>query len=338
STIEMALVDYLSSDEDEQNGNDQEATNEAATGNLNLGLKRKRQNENKSPNDLPPLPSKFHDLYASSSRVSTRDDPSLHGGRKRVTPHIEGNWPTHLYIEWYPATAEYGSLSKLISHLKGLPLEESSKLHSFLTSDLGAPLPLHISLSRPIGFGTEQKDDFVTSLETAIKSSGIRPFDFAFSALDWVANFENTRWFLVLRIQKPEFDSLNKLLHVCNTAVQDYGQPPLYVKASTTATSGNTAESPKWPKRETSKNRSSAKAYWSNLQDVSEAFHISIAWTLGSPSAELLARTKSVATDDFQDVAQTCVNIQEIKAKVGNAVTNMPLHTNIQEATGLFSF
>ncbi|TVY19212.1 U6 snRNA phosphodiesterase, partial [Lachnellula arida] len=338
STIEMALVDYPSSDEDEQNGNDQETTNEAATGNLNLNLKRKRQNENESPNDLPPLPSKFHDLYASSSRVSTRDDPSLHGGRKRVTPHIEGNWPTHLYIEWYPATAECESLSKLISNLKGLPLKESSKLHSFLTSDLGAPLPLHISLSRPIGFGTGQKDDFVTSLETAIKSSGIRPFDFAFSGLDWVANFENTRWFLVLRIQKAEFDSLNKLLHVCNAAVQDYGQPPLYAKASTTATSGNTAKSPKWPKKETSKNRYSAKAYWSNLQDVSEAFHISIAWTLGSPSEDLLALTKSVATDDFQDVAQTRVNIQEIKAKVGNAVTNMPLHTNIQEATGLFSF
>lgn len=141
-----------------------------------------------------------------------------------------------------------------------------------------------------------------------------------------------------MRIQKPEFDSLNKLLHVCNTTVQDYGQPPLYAKASTTATSGNTTKSPKWPKQETSKNRSSVKAYWSNLQDVSEAFHISIAWTLGSPSKDLLALTESVATDYFQDVAQTCVNIQEIKAKVGNTVTNMPLHTNIQEATGLFSF
>jgi hypothetical protein len=88
--IKMALVDYSSSEEDEKN-TIQPATDAVTT------LKRKRENE--TPSDLPPLPSKFHDLYASTTRVSTRDDRSLHGGRKRVTPHIEGNWPTHVYIE-----------------------------------------------------------------------------------------------------------------------------------------------------------------------------------------------------------------------------------------------
>jgi U6 snRNA phosphodiesterase len=87
----MALVDYPSSDEDEKNG--PETAVEAPAGKL------KRKRDSGTSNDLPPLPSKFHDLYASTARVSTRDDPSLHGGRKRVTPHIDGNWPTHLYIE-----------------------------------------------------------------------------------------------------------------------------------------------------------------------------------------------------------------------------------------------
>jgi hypothetical protein len=88
----MALVDYASSDGDENENEDSSTTVQAAT-----NLKRKREDECLS--DLPPLPSKFHDLYASTTRLSTTDDPSLHGGRKRVTPHVEGNWPTHLYIE-----------------------------------------------------------------------------------------------------------------------------------------------------------------------------------------------------------------------------------------------
>jgi hypothetical protein len=93
----MALVDYSSSDADEEEVEDAKKRNSSELTAPSMTLKRKRESESASV--LPPLPSKFHDLYASTSRLSTRDDPSLHGGRKRVIPHIEGNWPTHLYIE-----------------------------------------------------------------------------------------------------------------------------------------------------------------------------------------------------------------------------------------------
>jgi hypothetical protein len=67
-------------------------------------------------------------------------------------------------------------LTKLISKLKNTTgSEKAVDINTFLVSDLGAPLPLHISLSRPIGISTDKKDAFVTSLEQAVKSSGIRP-------------------------------------------------------------------------------------------------------------------------------------------------------------------
>ena len=93
----MALVDYASSDdEDDDVAAPAETAIRQPGADLDLAStpSRKRKHD-----ELPPLPAGFHDLYASTTRVSTQDDPSLHGGRKRATPHIQGNWPTHLYIE-----------------------------------------------------------------------------------------------------------------------------------------------------------------------------------------------------------------------------------------------
>lgn len=89
----MALVDYSDSeveDDDENNDKAQGCTDSQAI--------KKRRLFN-APSSLPPLPQSFRDLYSSTVRTSTQDDPSLHGGRKRVTPHVPGNWPTHVYLE-----------------------------------------------------------------------------------------------------------------------------------------------------------------------------------------------------------------------------------------------
>lgn len=69
-----------------------------------------------SSSDMPPLPSSFFDLYASNARNSVVDDPTLHHGRKRQTPHIAGNWPTHLYIECESTTVNVRGIVSLVNN------------------------------------------------------------------------------------------------------------------------------------------------------------------------------------------------------------------------------
>ena len=90
----MSLVDYSDS------GDESDAFIETSNPDPSPGSKRKRMGDDgERTKPLPPLPDTFHNVYASTARIGTSDDPSLHGGRQRQVPHIEGNWPTHVYIE-----------------------------------------------------------------------------------------------------------------------------------------------------------------------------------------------------------------------------------------------
>ncbi|KAI0804390.1 U6 snRNA phosphodiesterase Usb1 [Xylaria sp. FL0064] len=203
----MGLVDYSDSDESEEaSGPPTKKQKKISNAPINAAAK----------DALPPLPSAFHDLYASTVRVSASDDPTLHQGRRRVNPHKVGHWPSHLYIEWHPTPAEQTTLISLLTNIESNLISSSFShsslissstpshplsITSFLTSDLGAPQPLHISLSRPIVLSTSQKDAFLSDLESSIRTSGLAPFELAPTGLEWHRTEESARSFLVLRVR-----------------------------------------------------------------------------------------------------------------------------------------
>ena len=159
----MPLVEYSSSESD----------TETSIVSHKPTLKRKRQLEGldqevrKPP---PPLPASFHDLYATNVRTGTSDDPSLHGGRQRGTPHVVGNYAGHVYVEWYPSAEETSVISKVIHKFASC-----ANVVSLLESDLGVPLPLHISLSRSLSLTNETKDDFAEVLGGVLRASAVSP-------------------------------------------------------------------------------------------------------------------------------------------------------------------
>ncbi|KAH1940796.1 hypothetical protein KXV59_002260 [Aspergillus fumigatus] len=259
---------------------------------------------------LPPLPTAFRDLYASSTRVSVRDDPSLHGGRKRVIPHVEGNWPTHIYLEWYPSKAELTVLDGILSQVEVKLGGDAGEIHSLLRSDLGVQFPLHISLSRPVVLRTEQRQPFMDMFQTALQESVVPAFSVSPCSLDWVSNYERTRWFLVLRVTKPTNDNLNRLLSLSNRSLAHFGQPSLYA--------GNPAS----PVHRLGRHEN-IKPH-TQPEELSHCFHVSLAWSLIEPTTEQKERIDAV---DIRRLRILSIHFDCVKVKIGNNISSIPLST-----------
>ena len=284
---------------------------------------------------LPPLPPTFHDLYAHTVRQSPVDDPTLHQGRRRTIPHVPGNWPSHLYIEWIPSSAQHSLLSSFLSQLQAaLPENHVGGLNGFLTSDLGAPLPLHVSLSRPISLSTAEKDRFLEGLVDRVGRTGLRRFRLGCrGGVEGHRTAESGRSFLVLRVRSGEGTDRGKrrggggreegreeeeddppnhnpeltvLLARCNTAVESYGQPKLYE--------------------------------WADEARIGDAFHVSIAWSFAEPDEEVRRRTAEVFERvEFRDaIAEMEFEVDGVKAKIGNVVHHIPLARGTKRPRGLF--
>jgi hypothetical protein len=204
----------------------------------------------------------------------------------------------------HPTIAQHdllvGLLDEVVAELNG-----AVDLKNFLTSELGAPLPLHISLSRPLALPTADKDAFLERVTGAIERGGMAPFAVAPRGLAWYSSPDSDRTFLILRVAtmadegegdglRPENPELMSLLTRCNSVAAMFGQPPLYQK-----------------------NRSEA---------VGSAFHVSVGWSLSLPGEELALRAlRRFKSSRFDDMRSWKIDVSGVKAKIGNVVHHIPL-------------
>ncbi|ORY54549.1 U6 snRNA phosphodiesterase Usb1 [Pseudomassariella vexata] len=341
----MALVDYSSSDEDSSahpsSPSSQPAAKKAKTfqqpgTDADVDASNSSTSKTSDTSGLPPLPPSFHDLYASTVRISTTDDPTLHQGRKRQIPHVVGNWPTHLYIEWHPLGAEHSLLASLLSTLQsrlsssGLGPDSAAgvKLHTFLTSDLGAPLPLHISLSRPVALLTAQKEAFLSRLRTVVGASVVAPFELRPTALEWHRTRESARSFLVLRVGTASSAAVSAEEHSTAAPIAK-AEPGSGAAATTTAVQN--IELTTLLKRcndvVTSFDQLTLYTSRESGADVGDAFHVSIAWSFSEPTAELRQLTEDIFSEVKyrEGLGEARIRVDGIKAKIGNVVTHLNL-------------
>ncbi|KAF9075746.1 U6 snRNA phosphodiesterase Usb1 [Rhodocollybia butyracea] len=167
---DLALVSYSSSEEETDADNLQAST-----------VKKKKK--------LPSL--------SSSLIVQTpKDDPSLHQGRIRTTPHVEGQWASHVYVSI--KVEKHSPMYKLVLDAIHTAKELEPALHDFKQDFSGRYLELHISLSRPIFLRTHQKDDLKRTVRSLAEKSSC--FKVSFTTFSALTNDEQTRTFLSLDV------------------------------------------------------------------------------------------------------------------------------------------
>ncbi|KAF8798858.1 hypothetical protein BYT27DRAFT_7228131 [Phlegmacium glaucopus] len=139
---------------------------------------------------LPPISS-------SISPPAPIDNPELHQGRIRTTPHVEGQFAAHVYV-----SLPLGRQSLLYKLIQEIFLDAKAAvptLREIWPDSNGCQRPeLHISLSRPIFLRAHQREE----LKRSVKNIAIaqKPFILSFATLSEMINDEKTRTFLTMEV------------------------------------------------------------------------------------------------------------------------------------------
>ena len=266
---------------------------------------------NKKSRSLPPpslhLQSDATPTAASVASSSLSDAAvPLSAGRVRVFPHVEGNWPTHVYI----ALPESSALTTLMD-------ECASLLPARLAFQRLPPSDLHISLSRCVTLRHHHIQHFTHLLSSALSNPQLpcTPLPILLQSLALYCNEQRTRSFAALRLGAGE-DELLCVLAAVDGVMREMGlqtfyeRPELHVSYAWRL--GDV-----WKERE----ESSGSQLQQNSIEWKEA-EVEVADGDETTGEGTSARDTSL---DRPTVASCLIEVSAVHCKVGNRLTIIPL-------------
>ncbi|PCH40340.1 hypothetical protein WOLCODRAFT_162284 [Wolfiporia cocos MD-104 SS10] len=166
--------------------------------------------EDESPKALQEIVSKKRKLPGLSSAFVPKtpvDNPSLHQGRIRTTPHVEGQYAAYVYVplllDDHPALHKlllkaFTDAKLIVPPLHPIGLAVNANAEDNPSGRAKAVRELHVSITRPIYLRAHQRDE----LRHAVRAVSLSHSSFkaSFAQISELTNDERTRTFLALEV------------------------------------------------------------------------------------------------------------------------------------------
>ncbi|EHN01230.1 YLR132C-like protein [Saccharomyces cerevisiae x Saccharomyces kudriavzevii VIN7] len=167
--MEFISTDYSSSDGSDTEG---ETSNKVE---IQIKSAKETSTERADSADLPAIPDSIISKYHITPNLQKYEQQDM---------NISQFWRSFTYFEWRPTPAVHRKLQQIIYKYKKMFMKQEStnpyRLAEFdplFLSHLGAPRPLHISLTRSLPFETEEKRDiFIQEVRNGLRDNEIAPF------------------------------------------------------------------------------------------------------------------------------------------------------------------
>ncbi|KAF9778657.1 U6 snRNA phosphodiesterase Usb1 [Thelephora terrestris] len=114
----------------------------------------------------PPKKKRLPPLSSELVAITPADNPALHQGRVRGSPHVDGRWACHVYVPVVSETSK--QLGEVLSNAFRTAKAKVPTLNPIGLDD--GRWELHISLSRPTFLWTHQREEFKNAVRRVATS------------------------------------------------------------------------------------------------------------------------------------------------------------------------